>query len=275
MMCGFKAAWTPASIRRIMVSMSNRILVVLLLLPALAACDSVTKPGQLDPVGPGVPPSVEEPQGEITDKEAYRLRRIHGWPVLVNPELAGHPELESKTIELLSDHLYRITRAVPSPALERLQEVEIWVERETPWTKCMCYHVSPEWLVANGYNPLKAGTVEVGNAEAFLEWTHAQPWMVLHELAHAYHFQVLGADHADVNAAWRSRVDAGDFEEVLHASGSPRRHYALTNDKEYFAETTEAYFGTNDFHPFVRAELQQVDPVGYALMESTWFPQPE
>jgi dipeptidyl-peptidase-4 len=95
--------------------------------------------------------------------------------------------------------------------------------------------------------------------------------MVLHELAHAYHFQVLGSDNADVNSAWQARVDSGDYEEVLHVSGDRRRHYALTNDMEYFAETTESYFGTNDFHPFVQAELKEVDPGGYALMRSAWL----
>ena len=54
-------------------------------------------------------------------------------------------------------------------------------------------------------------------------------------------------------------------------SGGRRvRHYALTNHKEYFAEATEAYLYRNDFYPFVRAELQQVDPGGHALLESIW-----
>ena len=240
-------------------------------LAPLVSTACVTTPGQLDPVGAEVPDSVEEPQGVIHEKSVYDHRSIHGWQVLVSPDLVSDPALEAPTMELLEDHLYRIVRAVPSPALDRLREVEIWVEKDTPWTQCMCYHVSPDWLAANGYNPVKAGTVEVGNAAAFLDWTHAQPWMVLHELAHAYHYQVLGPDHPGINDAWRARVDAGDFDQVLHASGTPRRHYALTNDKEYFAETTEAYFGTNDFHPFVRAELQQVDPRGHALMQATWF----
>jgi len=243
----------------------------MLIMLAVFVSGCVTDPGHMDPPGTTVPDDVEEPQGEITVKEAYLHRDIHGWAVLVNPRLSEDPELERRTLELLSDHLYRITRSVPPPALEELQTIEIWVEHETPWTKCMCYHVSRDWLSEHGYNPDKAGTVEVGNAVAFLEWTHAQPWMVLHELAHAYHFQVLGPDHPGVNAAWQSRVQSGEFDDVLHVSGERRRHYALTDDKEYFAETTEAYFGTNDFHPFVQAELREVDPGGYALMKSTWM----
>ena len=44
----------------------------------------------------------------------------------------------------------------------------------------------------------------------------------------------------------------------------------MTNPPEYFAESCEAYFGTNDFYPFVRAELQRHDPVMYELIERAW-----
>jgi hypothetical protein len=44
----------------------------------------------------------------------------------------------------------------------------------------------------------------------------------------------------------------------------------MTNHKEYFSETTEAYFGTNDIFPFVRAELKKHDPAMYALLEEVW-----
>ena len=33
---------------------------------------------------------------------------------------------------------------------------------------------------------------------------------------------------------------------------------------------TEAFFGTNDFYPFVRAELQQHDPLMYQLLKKLW-----
>jgi hypothetical protein len=57
---------------------------------------------------------------------------------------------------------------------------------------------------------------------------------------------------------------------VLHIDGREQQAYALTNPMEYFAECTEAYFGTNDFFPFVRAELKKHDPAGYELMEKSW-----
>jgi len=51
-----------------------------------------------------------------------------------------------------------------------------------------------------------------------------------------------------------------------HISGKSRHAYALNNDQEYFAECTEAIFGTIDFFPFVRSELKQHDQQMYELL---------
>jgi hypothetical protein len=48
----------------------------------------------------------------------------------------------------------------------------------------------------------------------------------------------------------------------------------MNNPMEYFAETTEAFFGTNDFYPFVRVELQDHDPPMYALLRQLWEGKP-
>ena len=134
----------------------------------------------------------------------------------------------------------------------------------------MCYHPSKEWLSQNGFNPEKAGSVEIANAENFLTWTIAQPWMVLHELAHGYHHQVLGYDNEEIAAAYKQAVDSKKYESVLHINGKNEKAYALNNDQEYFAEASEAFFGTNDFYPFVRSELKQFDPVFYEIMKKLW-----
>ena len=44
------------------------------------------------------------------------------------------------------------------------------------------------------------------------------------------------------------------------------------NHIEYFAELSEAYFWTNDFYPFNKAELEAFDPQGYAAVEGAWQP---
>jgi hypothetical protein len=202
----------------------------------------------------------------------YAVERVEGWRVLVHKDLdsPNRRDLRDRTLKQLTDHLYRVSRVLPAPALDKIREIPIWVEVAHPRHPCMCYHPSAEWLRSHGMNPEKAKAVEIANCENFLSWTRDQPWMVLHELAHGYHNRVLGDDHAGIKAAYRAAVDSKTYESVLHVNGKKQRHYALTNEKEYFAETTEAYFGTNDFYPFVRGELKVHDPRGYALIDDVW-----
>ncbi len=70
--------------------------------------------------------------------------------------------------------------------------------------------------------------------------------------------------------AFEDARSTGRYDSVLHVSGQSRRAYALNNDQEYFAECTEAFFGTNDFYPFVRPELKQHDPQACALLARLW-----
>ena len=77
--------------------------------------------------------------------------------------------------------------------------------------------------------------------------------VVLHELAHAYHDQVLGFGHPEVRAAWERAAEGGTYDAIARNNGRTERAYAITDHKEYFAELTESYFGTNDFFPFNNA----------------------
>ena len=85
----------------------------------------------------------------------------------------------------------------------------------------------------------------------------------LPELAHAYHHQFLGGgfDHEELRVAFEQATSSASYDRVLHINGREQRAYALTNPIEYFAEGTEAFFGTDDFYPFVRAELERHDQV--------------
>lgn len=204
---------------------------------------------------------------------AYTPRSIEGWNVLV---LSAFERDESgcaaSVLQLLQSQLFLITRAVPAEPLAQLRQVTIWVERDEPHHPCMVYHPSPDWLHAHGMNPEKGGCVEIANARNFLDWCRTQPWMVFHELAHAYHDRFLpgGYDHQELRDAYQAAVDSGKYQSVLHIAGRHERAYALTNPQEYFAETSECFFGTNDFYPFVRAELREHDPAGAAMLAKLW-----
>ena len=237
----------------------------------LALCLLIGIPAVLS----GVEDSTNQNQARKHDFDSidhYVEKRIERWKVLVNQVLLTpeQRELCNQALKLLDDHLYRTGRVVPESALAKLRQIPIWVELAHPKHPCMCYHVSADWLRDNGMNPQKAGAVEIANVKNFLKWTHEQPWMVLHELAHGYHHQVLGYDHKEIRACYEQARVFKSYESVLHWDGRKVRAYALTNDQEYFAELTEAYFGTNDFYPFVRAELKQHDPQMYQVLEKVW-----
>jgi hypothetical protein len=201
----------------------------------------------------------------------YVPRRIEGWEVRVNRTLLDEQaELGDAALKLLAVKLYDITGVVPEKPLTELRKVPIWLGVDDGPNDRAQYHPSVDWLTKHNLNPEKAKSVEIGNAARFLKTAREQPAMVLHEMAHAYHDRVLGFQHEGIREAYSEAKKSGVYESVLRISGAKERHYALTDPQEYFAEGTEAFLGTNDFYPFVRAELRQHDPKLYHLLEELW-----
>ncbi len=135
----------------------------------------------------------------------------------------------------------------------------------------MAYHPDLGWLKEHGLNPDKARCVEIANAQNFVTWTIDQPWMVMHELSHGYHDRFLkdGYENAEVRAAYKHAMGEKLYDSVLRGD-KLERAYAATNPMEYFAELSEAFFGTNDFYPFVNAELRKHDLQGYQMVKRAW-----
>jgi hypothetical protein len=199
---------------------------------------------------------------------------LEGWSIKVDPKLLAEAELAEQAFVALANHLQRIKFILPEERVEELQKLPIWIELENERLKSMQYHPARKWLVDHGHDPRLVKHVHIPVARDLISprtWAK-HPYVVLHELAHAYHDQVLSFDREDIIEAYQEAKEAGIYEEVLLHTGKKVRHYGMTNHKEYFAESTEAYLGVNDFYPFVRAELKEHDPRMFALMESIWGP---
>lgn len=121
-----------------------------------------------------------------------------------------------------------------------------------------------------------ARAVEFTNVRIFEPETRRMPNFTLHELAHAYHDRVLpgGFDNVAIKSAYEQAKQSGNYENVEQRFGDGRnaygRAYAMTDPQEYFAESTEAFFSTNDFFPFTQQELRRHDPEMFALLETLW-----
>jgi hypothetical protein len=203
--------------------------------------------------------------------EKYTRREIQGFTVLVHPDVAKHPEEAKAAFDELEAQLKKITEVVPEKPLAALKKVRFWVEWEAKKNGAAEFHVSAGWLKSNGYNPDKAHGVEINNLKNFVAWSKkTQPWMVLHELAHAYHFMVLGDQYEPLQAAYKQAMERKLYDVVPFVHGSKRKAYATTTAAEYFAELSEAYFGRNDFFPFTREELEKHDPVGFEMLQKAW-----
>jgi hypothetical protein len=218
--------------------------------------------------------AARDPAVVVTGRE---VRQIEGWTVLISEQLLkDEHEATDHAIDLLTAHLKEIVRAVPPVAVAHLRTVPLWISPEYPSVRPRAeYHPNIYWLRENGREPMMAKCVEFTNVRIFEAETKRMPVFVLHELSHAYHDQVLGFDNAEIKAAYEHAKASGKYDNVERWNGPGKaitheRAYAMTNDREYFAESTEAFFGRNDFFPFTHDELAKHDPEMFKLLGKLW-----
>ena len=207
---------------------------------------------------------------------SHTVRTLEGWTVQVDDRLlvATNDVLGEHCLRFLEARLADIKAVVAAEPLAKLQRVTIVLDLTHGKLRSMQYHPSAEWLQENGYttNLVKCVHIPAAADLPTPRNINEQPWAVLHELAHAYHDQVLGFEDPRIIKAYDDYKRSGHGDKTLLFNGSRVRHYALTDHKEFFAEMTEAYFGVNDFFPFNRAELLTAEPELFDLMQSIWGP---
>ena len=95
--------------------------------------------------------------------------------------------------------------------LKKLQAVVIVLDLSHGNLGSMQYHPSAGWLKNNGYSTDLEKCVHIPRAAdlATKRNINEQPWVILHELAHAYHDQVLGFDEPRIR-----EVSYADLEHV-------------------------------------------------------------
>jgi hypothetical protein len=210
---------------------------------------------------------------EFAPRQTYHLA---GWTVQVSRELLDREAAVTATaLDLLRAQLDWIVRTLPAPAVKQLQTVPLWVSPPYPGTAPKAeYHLSADWLRSHGRDPAMARGVEFTNVRIFAAEVRRMPVFVLHELAHAYHDRVLGHRHAGIKTAFAHAQASGRYDRVERQDAAGRKSfgqaYALTNDQEYFAESTEAFFGHNDFFPYTRDQLEVHDPEICAVLAAAW-----
>ena len=221
--------------------------------------------------------SVHAADAPVTAKPTSRTpRQLEGWTVRVDDRLLQPPNeaLGQRALKFLDSKLTDITYVMAPEALAKLRTVNIVLDLIHGKLSPMQYHPDADWLRENGYATNLVKCVHIPEAADMLTSRNIneQPWVILHELAHGYHDQVLGFEEPRILKAYENYKKSGHGDAALLYNGTRVRHYGLTDQKEFFAEMTESYFGENDFYPFNRAELMTAEPEIYELMTAIWGP---
>jgi hypothetical protein len=234
------------------------------------------KPAALPPSASSAETTRNAGAGGGVQEVQYVTEEIKGWTVFVNRSLLeGQRDATRQALELLGGQLESINKILPPAALAHLHTVPLWfnpLHRAGDPPKAE-YHPGADGLRKNNRDARMAKAVEFTNVAIFAQECRRMPMFVLHELAHAYHDRVLGFGQPEILATYKAAIEGGAYKNVDRWNGtalSKADAYALTNAREYFAETTEAFFGRNDFQPFDRAELKLMDPQMHDLLAKLW-----
>ncbi len=196
----------------------------------------------------------------------YTVKELAGWDVYVHNSLlpgGEHAETGGEAIRRLTDAMHRLKTWVPKEPLAKLLEARMWLEwnsTDGPWgrTSAYQYHPGRDWLLDMDFNLEKHKCVEFGNASSLAKRSpDSTVSVLLHELAHAYHDQVLSFQNSDILAAHKRCVEGTAY---------PERDWVKSDHKEFFAGVTTRYFGRREERDAVRER----DPVLATFLERTW-----
>ena len=205
--------------------------------------------------------------GAYEPTSRYGVKDVEGWQVYVHRDLlpeGKHREVGTPALRQLKYGLAKTRQMVAGGPLEKLQAVKIWLEVDSTngkhgRTSAYQYHPDLDWLEKMDFHPLKQKCVEFGNAAGLAKRSDFKTVQVtMHELAHAYHDQVLTFKDPDVLAAHKRAREDGKYP--------PNDWVVRANHKEFFAGLTTRYFESEER----RKEIVDRDPVFAKQLEQYW-----
>jgi hypothetical protein len=224
------------------------------------------------------PRSAPRPKREVIP--GYYLRVIHGFKVLISRMAYDQSDVaEGRPLGYLETEFARLADLFPRSTLKTLATVPIWVEWDHTIPRsvrayAVYYGEGGKGLGFRGVDPRKARSVcllSLKTAYALRAKGKSRSLVMLHELAHAVHDQVLGLDNRVIENAYDQAMARRLYRDVRHIDLSVVPvAYAATNDAEYFAELTCCYLDRLDYVPLNRDDLKDYDSVGYELMVKVW-----
>lgn len=118
-------------------------------------------------------------------------------------------------------------------------------------------------------------SIVVRSASDYLRYTDDGALMTeIHELSHAYYYLHFARLYRSNLNAYKNAMTKNLYRQVENSWGTQiEKAYALTNEREYFAELAKIYWLHNDYYPFTREDLRAYDPEGYLMISQAFILQ--
>lgn len=125
----------------------------------------------------------------------------------------------------------------------------------------------------NGISPRFDDSIIINSAQRYRDASEEQAlWVVVHELAHGFNYYQRARLWQAQKAAYQNAIDKKLYQKPGKSpADKPWKAYALTNEREYFAELSAMFFARHYYPPYNRQGLAAYDPQGYALMTTAWL----
>ncbi|MCX6927379.1 MAG: hypothetical protein NT154_29865, partial [Verrucomicrobia bacterium] len=162
-------------------------------------------------------------ESEPAKPSSHTTRKIEGWDVRVDDRLLepANAAVLARALKFMESRLFDIKVLVAPDILAKLQSVTIVLDLTHGKLRSMQYHPDADWLQANGYSTDLVKCVHIPEVADLVTARNInqQPMVLLHELAHAYHDQVLGFEEPRILKAYEDYKKSGHGEQALAKLG--------------------------------------------------------
>ena len=129
------------------------------------------------------------------------LQKVEGWPVEWNPTFKQkeNNRLFQDVRKALANHLQRVVYILDKNRVQQLRKLVIRVDLNHKLGNIQ-YHPNKAWLINNHHDPSLEKRVHIPRAGQLLskaQWAK-HPYVILHELAHSFHDQVLSFENKEI-----------------------------------------------------------------------------
>ncbi|HJO99675.1 MAG TPA: hypothetical protein QGF85_07675 [Acidimicrobiales bacterium] len=202
----------------------------------------------------------------------HERHQMSWWTVYVECLVYDTPGLAESLIGYTRDQMATAADRLPSTSIGTLRHTPVWIDVSFNDPENMAIYMEdvqdPGSVDLPYVNGIRVSAEAIKEELAYEE----SEGFAIHELAHAWHCMAYDPcwSGTRIMSAYAAAMSDDLYDSVPYLYGGNERAYAATDDAEYFAELSEAWFDTNDYFPFNRDEVRAHDPNGAKVVEAAW-----